>query len=81
MFERFYLIGCFRMLNYEKLCGKGSIFRSVTGLEVNEFDALLSRIEAVNPAFEEKILARNDRKNKAVAGTSTNSTSKTDSSC
>jgi hypothetical protein len=56
------------MLNYEKLSGKASIFKTFTGLEVSEFDALYSKLEAVNPAFEEKRLARSGRKNKAGAG-------------
>jgi hypothetical protein len=56
------------MLNYEKLSGKASIFKTFTGLEVSEFDALYSRLEAVNPAFEEKRLDRTGRKNKAGAG-------------
>jgi len=56
------------MLNYEKLSGKASIFKTFTGLEVSEFDALYSKLEAVNPAFEEKRLDRTGRKNKAGAG-------------
>ena len=68
MFERFYLFGRFGMLNYENLSEKASIFRSFTGLEVSEFDALFSRLEAVNPAFEEKRLSRGGRKRKAGAG-------------
>ena len=68
MFDRFSLFGQFRMLNYEKLSGKASIFKTFTGLEVSEFDALYSRLEAVNPAFEEKRLDRTGRKNKAGAG-------------
>ena len=69
------------MLNYEKLSGKASIFKTFTGLEVSEFDALYSKLEAVNPEFEEKRLARSGRKNKAGAGPPSNSTSKTDSAC
>ncbi len=56
------------MLNYENLSGEASIFRSFTGLEVSEFDALLSRLEAANPEFEEKRLSRGGRKRKAGAG-------------
>ena len=56
------------MLNYEKLSEKASIFKTFTGLEVTEFDALYSKLEAVNPAYEEKRLARSDRKNKIGAG-------------
>ena len=68
------------MLNYEKLSGKASIFKTFTGLEVSEFDALYSRLEALNPAFEEKSLDRTGRKNKAGADPPSNLTSKTDSS-
>ena len=56
------------MLNYEKLSKKASIFKTFTGLEVSEFDALHSKLEAVNPDFEEKRLTRTNRKNKAGAG-------------
>jgi hypothetical protein len=56
------------MLNYEKLSGKSSIFKTFTGLEVTEFDALYAKLEAVNPEYEEKRLARSDRKHKTGAG-------------
>ena len=56
------------MLNYEKLSGKASIFKTFTGLEVSEFDALYAKLEAANPEFEEKRLDRSGRKNKAGAG-------------
>jgi hypothetical protein len=56
------------MLNYEKLSKKASIFKTFTGLEVSEFDTLYMKLEAENPAFEEKRLFRNSRKNKAGAG-------------
>lgn len=56
------------MLNYEKLSRKPSIFKTFTGLEVGEFDVLYSKLEAINPAFEEKRLSRSGRKNKAGAG-------------
>ena len=56
------------MLNYEKLSGKASIFKTFTGLEVSEFDDLYSRLETLNASFEEKRLARSDRKRKAGAG-------------
>ena len=56
------------MLSYEKLSKKASIFKTFTGLEVNEFDALYPKLEAANPTFEEKRLQRTNRKNKAGAG-------------
>jgi hypothetical protein len=56
------------MLNYEKLSKKASIFKTFTGLEVTEFDALYLKLEAVNPEYEEKRLARSDRKHKTGAG-------------
>lgn len=56
------------MLSYEKLSKKASIFKTFTGLEVNEFNALYLKLEAANPAFEEKRLQRTNRKNKAGAG-------------
>ena len=56
------------MLNYEKLSRKASIFKTFTGLEISEFDALYPKLEALNPAFEEKRLQRTNRKNKAGAG-------------
>jgi len=49
------------MLNYEKLSRKPSIFRSFTGLEVPEFDALYMKIHAKYAAYEEKRLYREDR--------------------
>jgi len=80
IFELFYLFGHFRMLNYEKLSGKASIFKTFTGLEVSEFDALYSKLEAVNPAFEEKRLLEPAEKTKPAQATPSNLTSKTDSS-
>lgn len=56
------------MLNYEKLSKKASIFKTFTGLEVSEFDTLYMKLEAINPTFEEKRLARSDRKHKTGAG-------------
>jgi hypothetical protein len=56
------------MLSYEKLSKKASIFKTFTGLEVDEFDALYPKLEAANPSFEEKRLQRNNRKRKAGAG-------------
>ena len=44
------------------------IFRSFTGLEVSEFDALYAEIDGAYPAFEQKRLYRVDRKRKVGAG-------------
>jgi len=44
------------------------IFRSFTGLEVLEFDALYSKIQDSHAAFEEKRLHREDRKREIGAG-------------
>ena len=61
-------MGALWMLSYEALSKKASIFKTFTGLEVDEFEALHSKLEAVNPSFEEKRLQRGDRKRKAGAG-------------
>jgi len=44
------------------------IFKSFTGLEVPEFDALYSKIQDSHAAYEEKRLHREDRKRKIGAG-------------
>lgn len=56
------------MLSYENLSKKASIFKTFTGLEVNEFDTLYSKLEALTPSFEEKRLSRSNRTRKAGAG-------------
>ena len=56
------------MLNYDGLSKKPLIFRSFSGLEVHEFNALYSKIEGTYAAFEEKRLFRGDRKRKIGAG-------------
>lgn len=55
-------------MNYDVLSRKPLIFRSFTGLEVLEFDALYSKIQDSHAAFEEKRLHREDRKRKIGAG-------------
>ena len=50
------------------LSRKPLIFRSFTGLEVLEFDALYSKIQDSHAAFEEKRLHREDRKREIGAG-------------
>jgi hypothetical protein len=56
------------MLNYDVLSKKPAIFRNFTGLEVAEFDALTSKIQEKYNAYEQKRLAREDRKRDIGAG-------------
>lgn len=56
------------MLNYDLLSKKPSNFKNFTGLEIHEFDALSSKIEEKYDAYEEKRLARGDRKRTVGAG-------------
>jgi hypothetical protein len=56
------------MLNYDVLSKKSSVFRYFSGLEMPEFDALDSKIKGRYDAFEQKRLARGDRKRKIGAG-------------
>jgi hypothetical protein len=56
------------MLNYDVLSKKTSVFRCFSGLELQEFDALNSKIEERYAAFEQKRLFRADRKRGVGAG-------------
>jgi len=56
------------MLNYGVLSKKPAIFKNFTGLEVTEFDALTSKIKEQYNAYEQKRLAREDRKRGIGAG-------------
>lgn len=56
------------MMNYDKLSRKPLNFKSFTGLEVPEFDALYSKIQESYSTYEEKRLHREDRKRKIGAG-------------
>lgn len=56
------------MLNYGVLSKKPAIFKNFTGLEVAEFDALTSKIKEQYNAYEQKRLAREDRKRAVGAG-------------
>jgi len=47
-------------LNYDVLSRKPLIFKSFTGLEVQEFDALHSKIQESHAPYEEKRLHRED---------------------
>jgi len=56
------------MINYGLLSKKPSNFKNFTGLEVPEFDQLNSKIQEKYNAYEEKRLAREDRKRTVGAG-------------
>jgi hypothetical protein len=56
------------MLNYRVLSKKPPVFRNFTGLELQEFDTLNSKMEEQYPAYEQKRLARQDRKRAIGAG-------------
>ena len=56
------------MINYGSLSKKPSNFKNFTGLEVPEFDQLNSKIQEKYNAYEEKRLAREDRKRTVGAG-------------
>ena len=56
------------MLSYTELFRSPSIFRSFTGLEVDEFDSLYSKVDGVHPSFEERRLSRKERKRDIGAG-------------
>ena len=53
------------MLNYDVLSRKPLIFKSFTGLEVQEFDALYSKTQESHDSYEEKRLHREDRKRRS----------------
>jgi hypothetical protein len=56
------------MLNYNALSRKPLNFKSFTGLEVPEFDAVYTKIQESYTAYEEKRLHREDRKRRVGAG-------------
>ena len=56
------------MLNYNVLSKKPTVFRNFSGLELQEFETLNSKIEEQYPAYEQKRLAREDRKRAIGAG-------------
>lgn len=56
------------MLNYDVLSRKPLIFKSFTGLEVPEFDALYTKTQDSHASYEEKRLHREDRKRRIGAG-------------
>ena len=56
------------MLNYKLLSKRLSTFRSLTGLEVSEFDSFYAKVEAKYDEYETKRLSRENRKRKVGAG-------------
>ena len=56
------------MLNYKILSNRLSIFRSITGLEVPEFDSFHANVEAKYHEYETKRLSRKNRKREVGAG-------------
>jgi hypothetical protein len=56
------------LLNYKTLSNKPSIFRSLTGLEVSEFDTFHANVEAKYDQYQTKKLYRKNRKRKVGAG-------------
>jgi hypothetical protein len=56
------------LLNYKTLSRKPQLFRSLTGLEVPEFDSFYNQAQAKYSDYEAKRLARVDRKHKVGAG-------------
>jgi len=56
------------MLNYSVLSKKPSVFRNFSGLELQEFDTLTSKIKEKYDSFEQKRLARENRKRAVGAG-------------
>jgi hypothetical protein len=56
------------MLNYNVLSRKPLNFKSFTGLEVSEFDALYTKTQDSHASYEEKRLHREDRKRRIGAG-------------
>ena len=56
------------LLDYAWLSKKPSLFRSLTGVEVSEFDSFHSKTATLYDEFEKKRLSRSNRKRKVGAG-------------
>lgn len=56
------------MMDYAHLSKRPQIFRSFTGLEVQEFDAIYCEIESKYPSFEAKRLSKRKRERAVGAG-------------
>jgi hypothetical protein len=57
------------MLNYSVLSKNPSHFRNFSGLQLQEFDTLNSKIQEQYPAYEQKRLAREDKKEQSAPAT------------
>ena len=56
------------MLNYKSLSKRLSLFRSLTGVEVSEFNSIYTRAQIKYVEHEQKRLSRENRKRKVGAG-------------
>lgn len=56
------------LLNYYRLIRKPALFRSLTGLEVSEFDLIYAKVDANYKDFEKQRLNREGRKHQVGAG-------------
>jgi hypothetical protein len=56
------------MLNYTQLAKRPMLFRSLTGLEVSEFDSVLTKVNAHYKDYEKQRLSRKNRKHQVGAG-------------
>jgi hypothetical protein len=56
------------LLSYKTLSKKPSLFRSLTGVEVSEFDSIYSKVQTKYDEYESKRLSRENRKRKVGAG-------------
>jgi hypothetical protein len=56
------------MLNYTQLAKRPMLFRSLTGLEVSEFDSVLTKVNAHYKDYEKQRLSRENRKHQVGAG-------------
>jgi DDE superfamily endonuclease/Helix-turn-helix of DDE superfamily endonuclease len=56
------------LLNYKSLSKRLSLFRSLTGVEVSEFDKIHASVQAKYVEYEAKRLSRENRKRKVGAG-------------
>ena len=56
------------MLNYKLLSKRLPLFRSLTGVEVSEFDSIYTKVQANYNEYETKRLSRENRKRKVGAG-------------
>lgn len=56
------------MLKHEWLSKRPNLFRSFTGLDVSEFNSIYAKVQAKYDEYEQKRLAREDRKREVGAG-------------